>query len=713
MHQLETLFYPKSIAILGASTNPTRTGYQWFETLCKAGYEGKIYPINPGGGELFGYQFYRSLEEVDGEIDLVINLLSAANTVASMETIGKCGARHAVVFTSGFAEMGDAGKAMQDEMLATAKKYGVRIVGPNCMGIANLNFGINCTSVSSYPKGPIGFISQSGNVGITVAYDAAKYDTGFSKLVFFGNQSDLAAHEFLEYLGRDDDTGAIAMYVEGVKNSLGREFFRVAKAVAAVKPIILIKGGKTPNAARAAISHTASMAGENRIFSAMLKQAGIIEVDTLDQLIPFAESLCRCPLCKGEDIALVGSGGGHSILLTDAVEQTGLRVPPLSREIEATVKEKLPVYAPTGNPVDMTGEYMTDLTLFAGLTDLTFQDPVGFSGSINYSGYDLMVEDGATYRDANGHTFAEGLALVGEVQTKYDRPIICYSPNAGDKNVNFTAQRKSGVPTYASIDLTAACMAALHRRYQILQDLGATEPGDPMPRREDVSALLDCARNREKENLTEAEVLTFLEANHIATPACRMARDEKELLEMGADLGYPLVMKIVSPQIIHKSDVGGVAVNIKNPEDLLAAYRKMHASVREKQPGADIHGVLLVPFVSGGTEIICGLLKDISFGPMLMIGAGGILTEVLSDVAFLVLPAGRREIRTALDSLKVSKMLKGVRGKGPANVEVLVDLLDRIGQLAIAYPEIAEADFNPIIVNEKAATIADGRIILR
>lgn len=712
MHPLDTLFYPRSIAILGASTNPSRTGYEWFHTLYKAGYKGKIFPVNPKGGELFGYPFYKSYEDIKQPVDLVINLLSAANTAQSMETIGRCGAKNVVIFTSGFAEMGGTGKTLQDEMLAIAKQYNVRVVGPNCMGIANLDYGLNCTSLGFYPKGPIGLISQSGNVGITVAYDAAKYDIGFSKLIFFGNQSDLSIHEFLEYFGQDENTKVIAMYVEGIKSGLGKEFLDAAKKVSKIKPIVLIKGGKTPNAVRAAISHTASLAGEASIFTEALKQAGVLEVDNLEELIPIAETLYRCPLCDGENISLVGSGGGHSILLTDAIEKHGFAVPPLTSTTIEAVKQFLPDYAPVANPIDMTGEYLTNLRLFADLTEITLQDPIGFSGAVNYSGYDLMVEDNEAYRDANNLSFAEGLSLVGDIQQKYGKPIVCYSPNACEKNINLTAQRNSGIPTYASFDLAATCLKALRLRHEALQKLSKEDCVEEPAAKKRLEDFIELAKARGHHNLTESEVLHLLASHEVPVPKWHVAFSEDTLEKMASEIGYPLVMKVVSPNIIHKSDVGGVVVNIKDENELLFAYRTMIESLKKNQRDADVQGVLLTPFIGGGIEIICGLLHDATFGPVMMIGAGGVLTEVLDDTAFLILPANRQEIHAALQSLKIYKVLEGVRGKRPVNINALVDLLYEIGHLTVTYPEIREADFNPIIVNEQAATIADARMVV-
>lgn len=722
MYDLVKLFYPKSISILGASTNPLRPGYDFFDTLVKSGYEGKIFPVNPKGGELFGHTFYKSIEDINDEIDVVLNLLSAENTVKTLESIKRANIHYMVVFTSGFAEMGEQGKVLQQRMIAAAKCAGIRIVGPNCMGIANTSYGINLSSVKSYPRGQIGLISQSGNVGITACHDAVKYDTGFSKLVFYGNQSDIAVHEYLEYFGQDEETKVIAMYVEGLKQGYGHKFFEVAKAVSSKKPIVLLKGGRTPNAVRAAISHSASLAGEARVFSSVLRQAGIIEIDSIEELIAVAETLYRCPLCKGKRIALVGSGGGHSILCTDAVEFEGFSVDPLSEKTKKHIREKLPDYAPIGNPVDMTGVYVDDLRLFADITELVLKDDNGYNGVINYGAYDMLTPNAAEYRDPNGISYADGLAMVGEVQRRFGKPIISYSPNAREPNDAFTAQRNSGVPTYDSISLATKCMKALYKRYQILKQMETyeitnskrTKIGEMTnsKRTKAGEALLNIGKTRNMRNLTEPEVLDFLRENKVQTAEYRIANSETELLELAEELGYPLVMKIVSPDIIHKSDVGGVAVDLRNAEEVKKAYFDMMDSIAKKAHGAELTGVLLAPFVSSGIEVIAGIVKDPFFGSMLMVGSGGIFTEYLSDVAFLSLPASIREIDAALKELKIYRLLGGVRGKKPANTALLKDLLIKIGQIAVAYPEIKELDLNPIFVLPERIVIGDGRMVI-
>ena len=711
MHKLNSLFYPRNIAILGASADPSRPGYNFMDTLVKAGYQGNIFPINPKGGELFGYPFYKDIEEIGEEIDVILNLLSAKNSVQVMNSVAKCSVNYIVLFTSGFAEMGNEGLVLQKELISAAKELGVRVVGPNCMGIANMDFGVNITSMKHIPRGPIGYISQSGNVGITSGHHAKMYDTGFSKLVFFGNQADICVHEYLEFFGQDENTKVIAMYLEGLRPGMGDAFVETAKRVSRQKPIVLIKGGRTLNAVRAAVSHTASMAGEAKIFSSVFKQSGIIEVDNIEDLIPAAETLYRCPVCKGRKIAVVGSGGGHSILMTDSLELSGFDVPPLSDETRNKVAEKLPQYAPVGNPVDMTGVYHKDLRLFSDLSRLAFDDSVGYEGVINYGAYDMLLEDSSSFRDPQGLSFGEGLALVGELQREIGKPIIAYSPNATDQKCTFSPQRQSGVPAYDSIERAVNCMDVLYRRNQLLNELDIGEK-TPFCVSKEGGTFFDKGKKRENKNLTESEVLSFLKINKVEVLPYALTRNCEEAKEAAEKLGYPVVMKIVSPDIIHKSDAGGVITNIKDAEEVESAFKEIIDRVKGEKAESNIDGVLVTPFVSGGTEMIVGVVRDLFFGPMLMVGFGGIYTEFFSDVEFIALPATEKEILTAMKRLKSFILLEGFRGSKPCDIESFVTLLHQLGRIALAHPEISEMDLNPVLVSSEGTVILDARIIV-
>lgn len=708
MHPLERLFRPRSVAVLGASPDPAKPSYRFVEGLVDAGYRGAIHLINPRGGEAFGRPLLPSLERVDGEIDLVLSMLGPAQTPGAIAATARRGARFAVIFTAGFAEMSAEGAAQQAQMVADAHASGMRVVGPNCMGIFSLDCGLNLTGQLGLRRGPVGMISQSGNVGLTVWYEAPKLDIGFSKFIGFGNQADIPVHEYLDYMGQDPETGVVVMYLEGLQAGLGPEFVRVAREVSRVKPIVAIKGGRTPNAGRAAWSHTASLAGEARIYGAAFRQAGIVEVDRLEELLPVAETLVRCPPFRGRRIAVVGSGGGHSILATDAVELNGFEVPPFSAEVIREMRAKLPPWAPVANPVDMTGAFLEDLALFADLTRVALREPEAMGGSLNYGFYGFHD---VSVKDRNGLTYEGAAPRLGQVQRELGKPIVFYAPYARDGLACFRSMRQAGVPCYDSLDLAARCLRALRERAEILDRSAEGAASGPAPARAG-AAHLAAAAARPGQNLTEPEALAFLGAHGLPVPAFRRAATRDEAVAAADALGYPVVLKVVSPDVVHKSEAGGVILDLRRPEAVAAGFDAIAASVRGRIPRAAVDGVLVTPYREGGVEVIAGVVRDPQFGPVLAAGLGGIFAEVLGDTALRVLPAGRGEIAAMLRELRGFPRLAGLRGRRPVDLPALEAVLLGLARVVLAHAEVAELDLNPILAFPEGVSIADARIRL-
>lgn len=708
MHSLERLFHPTSVVLLGVSTTAGKSSYRFAEGLVNSGYRGTTYLVNPRGGDLFGRRLHRSLDEVGGEIDLVLNLLPPALTPATMAAAARRGSRFAVIFTAGFAEMGTDAAAAEARMIADARAHGMRVVGPNCMGIFSLDVGLNLTGQLGLARGPIGMISQSGNVGLTVWHDAPKLDIGFSKFIGFGNQGDIPVHEYLDYLGEDPDTGVIMMYLEGLRAGLGTDFLRVARRVAGRKPIVLLKGGRTANGGRAARSHTASLAGETQVLSAALRQAGIIEIDRLEELTPVAETLVRCPPFRGRRIAVVGSGGGHSVLGTDAVELAGFEAPPFAPEVAEAIGAKLPEWAPVANPVDMTGAFIEDMALFADLTRIALTSPQGFGGALNYGVWGYPTPD---LRDRLGRTYADAAPFLGEVQAELRKPVVFYAPHAREGGPHFTGMREAGVPCYDSLDLAARCLRALRERAEALDRLTWPEPDGPVPVRAGDTHLA-AARSRTARNLTEPEALAFLGAHGFPVPPAHHARSAEAAVAAAEALGYPVVAKLVSPDILHKSEVGGVALDLRDGPAVAAAFARITAAARARIPGATLHGALVMPYRPGGVELIAGVVRDAQFGPVLAVGIGGIFAEILGDTALRVMPVGRTEVAEMLHELRGTSLLTGARGRPPVDLAALEALLLALGRLAVAHPEIAELDLNPVLAFPDGLTVADARVIL-
>ncbi|HYG42354.1 MAG TPA: CoA-binding protein, partial [Bordetella sp.] len=447
-HPLHRLFEPRHVALLGVSRDTSKAGYKFLRSLLDAGYQGKISLLGRQAGELEGLPIHTSPDTLPADIDVAFNLLGPTQTPEVLQAVAARGTAFSVVFTSGFAEMGAAGAALQDDMVRMCNAHGMRIVGPNCMGLFNLHLGLNLTEISPLPAGAIAMVSQSGNVGVTLWDQARKHDVGFSCFVGFGNQADIPMHEYIDYLGQHDATKVIVVYLEGLRPGSGDAFLQTCARVSRAKPIVVLKGGRTNAGRRAAESHTASLSSSERVYAALFDEAGVVEVRQMELLLPVAEALMRCPPMRGEHVAIVGSGGGHSTVCTDEVESVGLQVPAFSDGLQEELAQRLPAWAPKKNPVDMTGAYTSDPSLFATLTELVMRCDPDFSAAVNYGLYGLW-KDGKV-AETSKYDYVTAAPLIGELQARLGKPIVFYTPYADRPHASFSAMREAGVPCLES-----------------------------------------------------------------------------------------------------------------------------------------------------------------------------------------------------------------------------------------------------------------------
>ena len=702
---LKAIFEPRSVAVIGASSTPGKSGYFFTKELLDNGFKGKVYPINPKGGNIDGYPIYKNLDEVGEKVDLALFVVSKKMALQSVTDCAAHGVKAGVLYTAGFAEMGEEGREIQKQMVEIANSGGMRLVGPNCMGVYSASANLNLVGME-IPAGHIGFVSQSGNVGITLWHDAMRfYDTGFSRFVGFGNQADIAVHEYLEYLADDPETKVIAVYVEGLRAGSGLDFIKAAAKAVKKKPVVILKGGRSNAARRAATSHTGSLAGNDALYSAAFKKAGLIEVKNLDEILPVAQTLMLCPPFKGRDIAVAGSGGGHMINCTDAVERYGFNVPPFSEKVNKEIGELLYDFAPKGNPFDQAGTFLDNLDVWAQTTRLALSEP-------NIGGAYAFGDIGDYMPDlvSGGVNWDQAMSNLAKVSKETGKPIVMYSLAARDDYACNHTLRREGIPVFDSPALAARCLAALRERDETLSNTIAI----PDIKRECVTPPheFELAAKRSSRNLTEPEVYSVLENSGISVKGWAMATSKENAIAAASKIGYPVVMKVVSPQIIHKSDFGGVKVGMSNAEEVECAYETIMQNVKTKCPDAEIHGVVIAK-MNKGVEIISGIINDKQFGPILMIGLGGVFVEIMKDVDFCILPASKEEIKEKIKGLKTYPLLDGARGNKKANVDSLVDILYKLGNLAYQNADIAEMDLNPIFVNEDGAFISDARIILK
>lgn len=706
---LEPLFSPKSIAILGASATPGRPGYNFTVEMLRAGFAGEIFPVNPRGGEILGRRVYERVQDIPSEIDLAIILVNRSLATQAVKECAEHGIKVGVIYTAGFGELDEGGEQLQRNLVEIARAKGMRLVGPNCYGVFSAAARLNLTGEPGIPAGPIGLISQSGGIAVSNWFDAANYlKTGFSRFIGFGNQADIPIHEYIEYLRDDPETRVIVLYMEGILPGMGQAFLEVARQTTPLKPIVVIKGGRTLSGNRAAASHTGSLAGAAEVYSAAFRQAGIIEVDRLDELLPVAQALYLSPGFKGNKLALIGAGGGHMILSSDAAERNGFDIPPFSEETDARLKEHLYDFAPSGNPVDLAGSYAEDMDRWHKITRIALEEP-GIGGVMVYGAYGTYYPDHCT----DGETWETTSRRVAKLQQETGKPIVFYTVAARADLACNRALREGGIPLFDSIDIAARALRAL-REYQEFRERSVAGISHAAPLAsvaEAASVTLSAAANRPHRNLTEHEAYSLLTEYDIPVARHHLAASEAEAVAAAESLGYPVVLKLCSPDVIHKSDLGVVKLGLRNAGEVRKAYQTILDNTSSKAPDAKIAGTIVASQVSG-VEIIAGIFRDVQFGPVLMVGLGGIFVETLKDVAFRVLPASPADLRGMLKELQGYPLLTGARGTKPVNMEALISLLGHLGDLALAHPNIDEIDLNPIFVDAQVVTVSDARIIL-
>ena len=705
---LQRLLSPRSVAVIGASNDPTKRGYQAIRTLLADGFPGAIYPIHPRATEILGLQAHRTVLDVEGDVDLAL-VCTPAGTVP--DVLRQCGTKQvsgAVILAGGFSESGDAGRRLEQEALEVARAHGIRLVGPNTSGIFNLHARLNLVGFSNVEPGGLGIVSQSGNVALALVTEGqVNGHVGFSAYIGVGNQADLEFSDYLEYLGEDEPTKVPVLYVEGFKD--GRRFLDVARRVTQRKPVVVYKSGRSAAGRRAARSHTGALAGSYEMTVGVLEQAGVTVVRQSDDILPVAEAMSLLPLPPSSGVAVLADGGGHATIATDALIEAGLALVPLRGETRRALSTLLPPAASLDNPVDVAGGTDANPGVFADCARVLLADPaVGALLIVGlFGGYGLrFAESLAPVEEETADRLA---ALVQQV----GKPIVLQSLYAPLKTAALARLRSRGVPTYGSIETAVSCLAAVvhyaraTRRNAMRADAGATPGAQPAAR-----AILDRSRTAGRHSLLEHEARALLRAYGIDVPPDALVRTSDELQGVAVDFGdRPLVMKIVSKDILHKSDVCGVRLDLVGEPALRAAFDDIVRSARACVPDAEIEGVLVCPEARKGVEVIIGVSRDPAFGPVMMFGLGGTFVEVLGDVVFRTLPLSEADVEDMLDELKAKDVLAGARGAKPVGRRALVDLMLKISTVALAHPEIVEIDLNPVIAYGDECVVVDARMI--
>lgn len=691
---------PRSIAVIGASEKPG-VGKAIFSNIMN-GYKGKIYPITPSNPTVFGLEAYKSVLDIKEEIDLAVVATPNKIVPAVMEEVGKKKIRGAIIVSAGFKEADEHGARLEREIASIGKKYGIRIIGPNCLGIMSLSQHnmMNATFLKITPDyGSIALVSQSGAICAATVEDAMAQGIGFSKVISMGNKVDMDENDILELLSEDPETKVIVMYLEDIHD--GRRFMEISKKITvnSKKPIIVLKAGRTPEGAKAAMSHTGALMGSDEIYDSLFTQSGVIRVDTMQDLFDLSTAFSKQPVPPANGgVVIVSNAGGPAIISTDACSKYGLKMADISSSMEAIAKV-IPSHGSARNPVDIVGD--ADFNRFEKvLIEVLSNQNVGSvvtmctpSATLDYNELARTI-----VKTSKGTGKTMLAALMGLAEGTENKKILS----------------EGGIPHFMYAEPAIKTLNAMYSyRNWVVSPRGVSRQFKVD--KEKVKSILDKITQEGRKNVLEEEGYGVLTSYGFSTPKSILGTIEEECAKAANQIGYPVVMKIASPDIIHKSDAGGVKVGIKSEKELRLAFKEIINSAKAYKAEARIKGVLVQELITSAKEIILGAKQDQLFGPLVMVGLGGIYVEVLKDVVFRLAPIDEQEAEKMVDSIKAIKLLKGIRGEAPSDLAAVVDSLQRLSQLITDFPEIEEFDINPLLVLEsgKGVRVADVRIGLK
>jgi len=698
---IDKFFTPQSIAVIGASTSPDKLGFAVLKNLVEGGYSqtGRVYPINTKADQILGLTAYPSVSDVPGTIDLAVIVIPYSFVPPVLRECGEKGIPSVIVISAGFREAGHEGLERELELVEIAKEYDIRIVGPNCLGVIDTITPLNASfAAGTPPTGPMAFMSQSGALGTAVLDIALAGRLGLSKFVSLGNKADVDEIDLLRAWQHDPDTRVIMIYSEGMSN--GHKFIETAREVTRDKPVVAIKSGVTKSGSRAVSSHTGSLAGSEQAYQAAFQQAGVLRVNSMEELFDVSTAIGYQPPLKGDRIAIITNAGGPGILATDSLERADLTMARFKGETIQSLVQYLPDAASAANPVDVLGDARSDRYKFALQTVIA--DP-------NVDGMLVLLTPQAMTE------IEQTAAAVVEVSNQTDKPILaCFM---GEKEVKsgIDILTQSQVPNYPFPERAARSFRAMADYRNVLSR--------PKPEftnfevdKTAVSELFARVREEGRLSIGDSEAREVLEAYGLRIPRSNLATTPEEAIKHAAEMGYPVVLKIASPDILHKTDVGGVKVGLNNADDVRDAFELMVYRAQRYVPEARLWGCLVQEMVpSGGIEVLVGMNRDPQFGPLVTFGLGGIYVETLKDVTFRIAPFSKLEASEMIQEIRAHALLDGVRGKPPADKEAIMDTLLRIGQLVLDFPEIVELDINPLVVYDDGQGVIaiDMRLILK
>lgn len=704
IENLKYIFSPRSIAVVGASTRTDSVGRALFSNILFSGYSGIVYPVNPKARGILGVRAYRSVWDIPESVDLAVIIVPSGNVPGVVEECGEKGIKGVIVITAGFKEMGKKGAELEKKVIAVSEKYSISLMGPNCLGVINTDpaISLNSTFISHMPKaGNIAFISQSGALGVAALEYARNKNIGLSKFFSIGNKADIIENDLLAVLKDDPLTDVILLYLEDLTNP--KEFIELARKITdnpeKSKPILAIKSGRTLEGAKAASSHTGALGSSDEAYNTLFAQCGVLRVETIEELFNYAMAFATQPLPKGNKVGIVTNAGGFGIIATDVSVKNGLKVADLQDKTKETMRKGLSPAATVNNPVDVIGDAKAEhyaLALKSVLADKNVD------GVIVIASPPPMIS-------------MEGIfSAISDVIVKQTKPAVVCCMGVTDISESQKILDQKNIPHYLFPEAAARSMANMSNYAQWLKRIRTGIRRFKDADKKKVKEIIAGAKNDKRNFLPEPEAHEVLRAYGFPIPEHRLAKSEKECIGYAKEIGYPVVLKIVSPDILHKVDVGGVKINICNEEQLKKDYNEILKSVKKMKPKANIWGIFVQQMAKKGKETIIGMNRDPHFGPMLMFGMGGVYVEVLKDVTFRIAPIRELSARHMIQNIRAYKILEGVRGEKPSDIDTIAECLQRLSQLVTDFEEIVELDINPLIVYSKGkgAKVVDARILI-
>ncbi len=694
---IKSLFEPKSVAIVGASALPDKIGYKIVDNILAGGYKGRVYPVNPKGGEVLGLPMKSSLAEIPEPVDLVTIVIPAKLVMDSVKDCAKYGAKFLSIITSGFSEVGNVEE--EKAIASYARDNGMRVLGPNIFGIYSANASMNAMFGPRVQSGNVAIITQSGALGIAMIGKTAVDHIGLSAMVSVGNKADLTESDLLDYLAQDPRTKVIMLYIEGIRD--GEKMVSALARTVRKKPVVLIKSGRSKRGAMAAASHTGALAGSDEILNDIVKQCGVLRAENIQDAFNWCKFFTCSAAPRGENTVIITNGGGIGVITTDACEKYQVQLYDDAQVMKNIFAKAVPDFGSLKNPIDLTGQARSE--------DYNAAMDAALKNENIHSIISLYCETAVF--DVNNLA-----TMIRENTIRYQKrgkPIL-FSIFGGEATENcILSLRKDNAPVFPDVYEAVSCLGSLMAQYRHTLTPPTVPEEAAVPARE-VDAILDKARQDGRYFLLAQEGQRLMELCGIATPQSAIARSLEEAVKAAEKIGYPVVMKVVSRDILHKSDVGGVALNLENPKEVMDAYEAILHNCRNHNPRAVIEGMEVSEMVKRGIETIVGARRDASFGPIAMCGMGGIYVEVMKDVAFRAVPFSRQEVLSMIKETRIYPLLLGVRGDEKKDIERVIDSIIMLGSLVRQCPGISDIEVNPLVVYDQGSGIkaVDVRVLL-